>query len=470
MHRPTKFQRYFVAVIATWAMFLLRIAVDPWLNGHPTFVLPLLAVLASAWYGGLGPGLVAVALGAGCTTVVVADSTPGLQMPFSMMLPAIILFATTAAIAAALIARLRTTTDKLRATTREAERVSQLLRAAQGAARAGVWAIEEPGAGIYWTSEHYHLYGLDPKTPLSLHVWLEAIHPEDRPLVAQHLQDCLQSGATVDVEFRIVESAELEWRRLSGGPIDGSRQQIAGITIDITRQKVLELELKRSNEDLDRFAYVVAHDLKEPIRMVTAYAQLIERRFGPVFDQDGLEFIGFVRNSAKRMQRMVDGLLALSRAAHDASEQETDVDLNRVLSGVIESLRHRIDPMHAKVTCGQLPVVRGNDVVLTPVFQNVIDNALKYRRPDVPPEIAIESSRRNGFWGIAVRDNGIGFDPAHTPQMFLPFRRLHNARQQEGSGLGLATCKRFIDQMGGEIRAESSASSGATFIISFPSR
>lgn len=225
-------------------------------------------------------------------------------------------------------------------------------------------------------------------------------------------------------------------------------------------------DLARSNAELAQFAYVASHDLQEPLRMVSAYTQLIQRRYGDRLDGDAAEFFGYVIEGASRMQRMIDDLLELSRLSRPAAS--VSVDLAEVMDRVQQNLRLRIAETGATVSVGPMPSVRGDATQMTQLFQNLVSNALKFCG-DAAPQIAIDAATdERGVVRISVRDNGIGMKPEHTQRIFLAFERLHGPSEFPGSGIGLAICKRIVENHGGQIDVDTAPGAGSTFHVSLP--
>ncbi|RDI70811.1 sensor histidine kinase [Halopelagius longus] len=240
-------------------------------------------------------------------------------------------------------------------------------------------------------------------------------------------------------------------------------------TRDELRRAVERLEesnhkLEESNERLEQFAYVVSHDLQEPLRMVTNYLSLIEDRYGHELDEDGEEFLEYAVDGAERMHAMIDGLLELSRLG---TEEETfrKVDLDGVLDDVRKQLEMRIRESGAAVEIEELPTVRGEEDQLRQLFQNLVSNALEYSGDD-PPTVHV-SARRNGESEVivSVRDEGIGIDPDEQERIFEIFQRLHTREECSGSGIGLALCQRIVERHGGDVRVESEPEEGSTFSV-----
>ena len=226
-------------------------------------------------------------------------------------------------------------------------------------------------------------------------------------------------------------------------------------------------ELKRSNAELEEFAYVASHDLQEPLRMVASYTQLLERRYAERLDDTAREFIAYAVDGAKRMQQFIKDLLRYSRVSTEAQPFEP-VPLKEVYDTVIANLRFAIGECGAKVGAGELPAVLGDPRQLTQLLQNLVGNALKFRQPGKPPEIAVRAERQGDCWHISVRDNGIGLDAKFYERVFVIFQRLHTRDEYEGTGLGLAICKKIVERHGGRIWVESQPGEGATFSFTLP--
>lgn len=229
------------------------------------------------------------------------------------------------------------------------------------------------------------------------------------------------------------------------------------------REKTAALE--RSNADLEHFAHVASHDLQEPLRAVSNYLQLLERRYGDRLDEDGREFVGFAVDGAKRMRQLVRDLLEYSRVGSRVGEMRP-VDLREVVDAALSDLEIAIRDSEASVTVDPaLPVVHGNPGLLTRLFQNLLGNALKYRHPDRPPVVELRAERNGRFWKIAVRDNGLGIEPQYFERIFVIFQRLHTHERYEGTGVGLAVCRRIVERHGGRIWVESSPGNGSSFFF-----
>lgn len=224
--------------------------------------------------------------------------------------------------------------------------------------------------------------------------------------------------------------------------------------------------LKRSNEDLNQFAYVVSHDLQEPLRMVTSYLQLLERRYKDQLDKDAQEFIYFAVDGARRMQEQIRSLLEYSRL-NTRGQKFTKVDLSEILQGSLNNLRLALDEKGIELCVGELPKVMGDSAQLSILFQNLLSNVLKHGcKENASPRVDIQSTEREHELLICVEDNGPGIEQRFTGRIFEIFQRL--SREGEGTGIGLALCKRIVERHGGRIWAESEPGSGTRILFTLP--
>ena len=225
--------------------------------------------------------------------------------------------------------------------------------------------------------------------------------------------------------------------------------------------------LRRSNESLGEFAYVVSHDLQEPLRTVFSYMQLLSRRYRGRLDAEADTFIEFATDAAHRMTQLIRDLLDYAQVTQRGGDNEAEADCNRVLGVVTENLRVSIEESGARLTFQDLPWVAADFRQVAQLFQNLIGNAIKYRKELEAPLISVRSSPQDGFWLFEVADNGIGFEQEYAEQIFGVFKRLHRDNKK-GTGIGLAICKRIVEHYGGRIWAVSSPRNGAVFSFLLP--
>lgn len=225
-------------------------------------------------------------------------------------------------------------------------------------------------------------------------------------------------------------------------------------------------ELRRSNTELEQFAYVASHDLQEPLRMVASYMQLLKERYEGRLDAKADKYIGYAVDGARRMQTLINDLLALSRVNSRGAAFEP-TDCKAVLGRTLHDLHVRITESGATIEVGELPTISGDHAQLAQVFQNLIGNALKFRAED-RPRITISAHREAEHWLFSIQDNGIGISPEHGEQIFVLFQRLHSRHKYDGTGIGLAICKKIIERHRGKIWVESELGKGSTFKFTLP--
>ena len=239
---------------------------------------------------------------------------------------------------------------------------------------------------------------------------------------------------------------------------------------DISKRKIAEAELletvqdlKRSNEELEQFAYIASHDLQEPLRMVASYTQLLSRRYAGKLDSDADDFIAFAVDGAKRMQRLIQDLLEYSRVG-TKGQVLSNVSGEKALGLALRNLRGAIESSDAVVTHYPLPEVLGDELQLVQLFQNLVGNAIKYRSQDLPPRIHVSFDRSGpAEYTFSVSDNGLGIESQYFERVFGMFQRLHGREEFEGTGIGLAICRKIVERHGGKISVESELGQGSTF-------
>jgi PAS domain S-box-containing protein len=304
---------------------------------------------------------------------------------------------------------------------------------------------------------------------------LQLVIAEDRQLVHDCAVAMLKGERETEYEYRIAhKSGDTRWimENLVSIEYEGRRAAL-GNYIDITERKRADQELEktlhelaRSNEELGQFAYVASHDLQEPLRMVASFTQLLGRRYKGKLDEDADEFIRYAVDGVNRMQQLINDLLDYSRVGTRGNPMVA-VDCNRVAERVLDSLYVRIQENDATIDLQPLPVVTADPVQMEQLLQNLVGNALKYRG-EASPVVRVSASEEDGGWHFEVKDNGIGIDPAYAERIFVIFQRLHGKEEYEGTGIGLAICKKIVDRHGGHIWVESNPEGGSTFHFTLP--
>lgn len=249
--------------------------------------------------------------------------------------------------------------------------------------------------------------------------------------------------------------------------------RFADFAWDISERKLAEEELrhlteelKRSNADLQQFAYAASHDLQEPLRVVAGFVKLLEKRYKGSLDEKAHEFISFAVDGVNRMQALIKDLLTYSRVSSKDAVFKT-TDCSSVVAQALSNLHAAIEESGAEVTCNSMPVIMGDFSQLSRLFQNLIGNAIKFRG-EGKPKIHISAEKKGGEWLFSVRDNGIGIDKKYSDRIFVIFQRLHTRGEYEGTGIGLAICKKIVERHGGRIWVESEAGKGSTFYFTLP--
>jgi PAS domain S-box-containing protein len=292
---------------------------------------------------------------------------------------------------------------------------------------------------------------------------------DEQPLVPLEREYKRRDGSSVIMEIhqkRIRDSA-------------GQPTGLRTFLLDITQRKRAEMTLQeqaaklaQSNSELEQFAYVASHDLQEPLRKIQAFGDRLKTKYEAGLGPEGLDYLTRMQSAAARMQVLIQDLLSLSRVASN-SKPFTSVDLGEVIRTVVSDLEMRIQDVSGRVEVGTLPVIFGDRGQMAQLFQNLIGNGLKFRKPGENPVVRLESKLHTlpsgaAGWQIIVQDNGIGFDEKYRDRIFQIFQRLHGRNEYEGTGIGLAICRKIVDRHGGVITANSAPGAGATFLITLP--
>jgi len=374
-----------------------------------------------------------------------------------------------------------------RALAEEASRCSEeRLRMAVEAAEMGTWFWNIEKDEINWSEKFRSLFGLTSDAKLNYQAFLDVTHPDDRQRIDQTVRNALELDVPYDIEYRAVwPDSSVHWIAAKGrahrSP-DGVAVDMQGIVMDVTgRKKAQEMlqhqetlerrsaDLKRSNDELQQFAYIAAHDLQEPLRMVASYTQLLARRYKGRLDSDADEFIGYAVDGAHRMQLLIGDLLAYCRVGTKGKELR-EISSEAALEQALLNLQGVIQESGGVVTHDPLPSVIADGAQLVQLFQNVVGNAIKYRGVELPRVHVLAKKNDDREWIFSIQDNGLGIDPQYFEKIFVMFQRLHGREEFSGTGIGLAVCKRIAERHGGKIWVESKPGKGSTFYFNLLGR
>jgi len=357
----------------------------------------------------------------------------------------------------------------------------ELLSEAQRLAKMGSWNFDFREDRLTWSEGLYSVFGVDKSGFLETHKsFIDLVDEEDRSRVLETSQQSQVSGEPFHVQYRITtpngEQRIIEEYGYSEKDASGKIVRLFGTAQDITERKkaeqarqeltrVLEQhmgDLERSNAELEQFAYVASHDLQEPLRMVTGFLSNLERKYGAQLDGKGIEYIRFAMDGALRMRRVILDLLEYSRVGR-TEERIERVDIRELLNEYKMLRQKLLEEKAAELVFGSLPVLWINRAPLQQLFYNILDNALKYNKPHVPPLVEVQSWDDEKYWYFSVQDNGIGISPEYFEKIFVIFQRLHDRSAYEGNGLGLAIVQKIVNSFQGKVWLESTPNEGTTF-------
>ena len=469
----TSVVRYGVAVLVVCLAGGLTLLLPP-VAAETPFLFFFAAVMLSAWYGGLGPALLTIVLATGWGAYFV------LPPPYSLRVEApadqleLGLFLVVAFLMSALQARQQ-----------HAARAERLQREYWQTTFAsigdGVMVTDARGsvAAMNPVAQRLTGWSLAAAQGRALAAVFVLVSEGGRHPVEDPVQEVLRTGAVAEFPphaalwTRDGRQVPLDAR---AAPIRDAAGRLQGTVLvfrDITERRQAEAaqgrllaELQRVNAELQQFGYIVSHDLTEPLRTVGNFVDLLAERCQGQLDATAEEYIAFAVDGTRRMRQMIQGLLAYTRVGGPSGEFAA-VDCDALVARVLTDLQLTIAESGATITHEPLPTVWGDVTRLGQVVHNLIGNALKFRGP-APPRVHVCARRAGEQWRFAVRDNGIGIDPAQARRLFQVFRRLHTRTEYPGTGIGLAICKKIIEQHGGRIWVESELGNGATFFFTLP--
>jgi PAS domain S-box-containing protein len=358
------------------------------------------------------------------------------------------------------LALTRDITDRKRA-----ERSAQLLAAIVDSSDDAIISKDLNGTITSWNKSAERVFGYTAEEAIGRSVTM--LIPADRLSEEPEILARLRRGERVD-HFETVrrrKDGTLLDISLTISPVRDTEGVIVGaskIARDISQSKRIENDLRRANKDLEQFAFSASHDLKEPLRTVNVYSQLLNQRISASLDDEAQQFLRFVRSGAIRMGALLENLQTYAQLRQIEKPPDAQVDLNHILEATLAGMAGAIAESQAQISSGTLPSLCVHQTHLQQIFQNLISNAIKYKRPGERPVIEIVADRQDGIWTISVRDNGIGIAPESQDKIFGLFTRLHTG-EQAGTGLGLAICKGIVERYHGRIWVESKLGEGSIF-------
>lgn len=380
---------------------------------------------------------------------------------------------------------------------------AQLKRHLLNAVEQAVIAIDLSGKVLFWNRFAETLYGWPAQEVLGRNITGMLSAPEMQD-ASREIMDRLRQGESWSGEYMVQRRDGTQFPAyIMDAPIqdaEGNLIGIVGVSFDISDRKQLENELResseqlrqwaadleervdartseleRSNRELQEFAYVASHDLQEPLRKIIAFADRLRSRFGASMEPDALDYMERMQNAAERMKELINDLLTLSRVTTRGQPFE-EVNLRQIAQNVLDDLETTIETANGRVEIAELPIIAADPAQMSRLLQNLISNSLKFRNKQEAPMISIwsetfyDSECEKPLLRLFVKDNGVGFDEKYLNRIFQPFQRLHGRMDYEGTGMGLAICRRIVERHQGEITARSAPNAGATFIITLPAQ
>lgn len=354
------------------------------------------------------------------------------------------------------------------------------LRLALDAGNIGIWDHDLEAGTIVADHRCREAFGVPDNRSLTSEDFITNVHSDDRDVVRTTIQSAMGDSIdgrykleyrTIGVSDNVIRHVHVQGRVLfhEAGTEQRRPLRLIGTLNDITEYKRQQDALLRANHDLRQFAFAAAHDLQEPLRNVSVSLQLLDMRFPGIWDEDARDLMDQSIEGAQRVNNMLKDLLLYTRVIEDEEGRAGSlIDSGDILDEALSNLKSRLQETSAEIVAQPLPKVTINKIHLAQLFQNLIGNALKYHRPEVPPRVEVQAHRNKDKWQFEVRDNGIGFDPAYAEKIFGMFKRLNGRREYPGNGIGLAICSRIVAHYGGSIWAESEPGKGSTFRFTLP--
>ncbi|SCG86238.1 sensor histidine kinase [Methanobacterium congolense] len=477
--------RYVLSILVVMVSFGLYFVLTALFGpGLPTYILFYPAIIIVAMLAGLGPGLLATIISVMLAVIWIIPPVGQFTIKTPIEEIGVVLFTSFGILISSVAELYRRNRNKaaaydkekaLRETQREKEFLADILEHASQP-----FAIGYPDGRMgllnhafeqltgYTTEE---LHNIDWSTTLTPTEWremenqkLDELNRTGQP-TRYEKEYIRKDGSRVPIELLV--SIQLD--------VEGNPEFYYSFITDISERKKTEKiiettmnELEHSNKELEQFAYITSHDLREPLRMITSFLQLLERRYKDQLDEDANEFIGFAVDGAKRLDAMTNDLLQYSKITSEKRELKP-VNFEDVLQEALLNLKVPIEESNAVITHDPLPTIKGDEHLKVQLFQNIIGNAIKYRSQETP-KIHISTKKEKNQYLFSFKDNGIGMSSEHLERIFTIFQRLHTHYEYEGTGIGLAIAQKIVHQQGGQIWVESELGKGSTFYFSIPTQ
>lgn len=468
---------YVIAVLSVAVFTALRFALD-WLLGTRAELAPFVcAVVLAALFGGLRGGITAILLSVPTCDYLFVEP----RYTFFIYDPpgdtaALVLFAVLATTVAVIIDRFHRTRVRLRAANLKLQQSELRFKTLAATIPEIVFTAKPDGTRDYFSQGYCDYTGLASEGAST--EWKNLIHPDDRQSVLDQWAKSIETGQEFSAMYRVRRAdGEYRWFKGHAKPVrepSGEILQWTGVAADIHDQESLAEalavrtdQLVASNEEFQKFAYRITHDLKEPLRMIGVFTEFLVKRNQNHLDGESRTFTGYILSGVSRIERQIRDLLDYTKAG-SLEVRRQEADFEEILNSAIDNLRSTIIETDASITYDPLPRLVVNQDRMRSVFQNLIGNALKYRSSR-PPRIHISARLENDEWVFSVQDNGVGFEMSEAERIFAAFERLSSDAKVEGSGLGLAIVKRIVELKGGRIWAQSAPGVGSTFYFTLPS-
>jgi len=332
--------------------------------------------------------------------------------------------------------------------------------------------IDMKGNIMNWNKGAQNIKGYAPEEIIGKNFrqfYTETDRKQDKPW--KLIETAIEKGRAHDEGWRVRKDGSLFWGSITITAVHDKNGNVVGfskVTRDLTERRKADLErekheqqLSAKNKELEQFLYIASHDLQEPVRTISNFTGLLIRKYEKNFDNEGIKLLEFINHGSSRMIALVKGLLDYSRIGQN--KKLSIVDCNAIMEHVKNDLSMAIEDSKAEIIVDKLPIIKGYETEIRLLFQNLVSNALKFRKPDLPLKIQISAKSQDRVWQFSVKDNGIGIDPKFNEKIFQIFQRLHLQNEYEGSGIGLAHCSKIAELHGGKIWVESTPGEGATF-------